>query len=99
MEEAIVYVDAAGRLTFANRVARELLHWETGELALSDLLAGGGAESATLLASVAQQELVRLPTTLLAAGTLVDAEVSALALRDRNGALWGAALFIRSERK
>jgi hypothetical protein len=95
MGEAIVYVDAAGRLTFANRVARELLHWETGGMALSDLLAGGFDESAALLESVARQELVRVPMTLLAGGAPVQAEINALALRDRNGSLWGAALFIR----
>jgi hypothetical protein len=93
--EAIVYVDARGRLTFANRVARELLHWNTGGMALSDLLAGGLEESAALLESVARQELVRVPMTLLAGGAPLQAEINALALRDRNGSLWGAALFIR----
>src|SRR5262249_7931553 len=95
MEEAIVYVDAAGHLTFANRVARELLHWDAGRMALGDLLAGGHDESSTLLEAVANQELVRLPMTLLAGAVLVPAEINALALRDRNGNLWGAALFIR----
>ena len=95
VEDGIVYVDAAGRFTFANQAARDLLHWTSGDLALSDVLAGGAGESTTLLQAVARQELIQERVTWRAGPSSVPLDVSALALRDRDGNLWGAALFIR----
>jgi PAS domain-containing protein len=94
-EEGIVYVDAAGQLTFANDAARALLGWRTGSLALGDVLAGGSREATTLLQSVARHELIEQPLTLYAGAATQRLDASALALRDRDGNLWGAALFLR----
>lgn len=90
-----MYVDAAGRFTFANQTARELLQWTSGERALSDVLAGGSGEATTLLEAVARQELIQQRTIWRSGSASVPLDVSALALRDRDGNLWGAALFIR----
>ena len=94
-EDGIMYVDAAGHFTFANQTARELLHWTSGELALSDVLVGGSGESTALLEAVARQELIQQRTVWRAGSASLPLDVSALALRDRDGNLWGAALFIR----
>ena len=94
-DEGIVHVDVTGRFTFATQTARDLLCWQTGDLGLGDVLTGGAEQSAALLDSVARQEVVDAPVTLLAGGLPQRFEISALALRDRNGNMWGAALFIR----
>lgn len=94
-EEGVAYVDATGRFTFANPAARALLRWTAGELALSDVLVGGSQESAALLYAVARQELIGRPVTLSGARSSEQLEMSGLPFRDRNGNLWGAALFIR----
>ena len=91
----IVYVDLAGRFTFATQFARDLLAWQNGELTLGDVLEGGRAECTALLDLVARQEVTDQPLTLLAGGRRQQFEISALALRDRNGNMWGAALFLR----
>ncbi len=91
----IVYVDLAGRFTFATQFARDLLAWQSGELALGDVLEGGSGECTALLNLVARQEVAEQPLTLLAGGRRQQFEISALALRDRNGNMWGAALFLR----
>ncbi len=92
----IVYVDLAGRFTFATQVARDLLEWQSGELTLADILAqGGGAHSTALLKLVAQQEVLDQPVQILVNGHSQQFEISALALRDRDGKMWGAALFLR----
>ena len=62
---------------------------------LSDVLAGGSEESIALLEAGARQEVIEQPVTLLAGAARARMDVSALALRDRDGNLWGAALFIR----
>jgi len=94
-EDGILYVDAAGRLTFANQAARALLDWNSGELVLGDVLAGGRSEAVALLEAVARQEIVERAVTLQAGARRAELDVSALALRDRDGNLWGAALFLR----
>jgi hypothetical protein len=94
----IVYVDLAGRLTFATQFARDLLAWQSGELALGDVLEGGRGECAALLDLVARQEVADQPLRLLVGGRRQVFEISALALRDRNGNMWGAALFLRRPR-
>jgi PAS domain-containing protein len=93
--EGIVYVDGSGHVTFANAAARNLLHWHSGDRALSDVLAGGTQESDALLEAVARHELIEREVTLLSGTSPTRLEISALALRDRDGSLWGAALFIR----
>jgi PAS domain-containing protein len=94
-EEAVVYVDSVGRLTFANPAARALLHWSGGELALSDVLAGGSEDSAALLNAVARQELIGQAVTLVTGPSPERLEISGLPFRDRDGNIWGAALFFR----
>lgn len=91
----IVYVDLAGRFTFATQVARDLLDWQSGELVLADILADSGAQSTALLKLVAQQEVLDRPVRVLVSGHPQQFEISALALRDRDGKMWGAALFLR----
>ncbi len=92
----IIYVDLAGRFTFATQVARDLLEWQSGELRLADILAqGGAAHSAALLKLVAQQEVLDQPVQVLVSGQPRQFEISALALRDRDDKMWGAALFLR----
>ena len=93
--EAVVYVDAQGHCTFANRAARDLLHWSAGELALRDVLAGGTGESDALLEALARHGLVEQHPSFLAGPAPAPLEISAVALRDRDDNLWGAALFIR----
>lgn len=94
-DEGVVYVDAGGRFTFANPAARALLHWRGGELALSDVLIGGSQESAAVLNAVARQELIGRPVTVITGPSSELLEMSGLPFRDRDGNLWGAALFIR----
>jgi PAS domain-containing protein len=94
-EDGVVYVDSLGRLTFANQAARDLLGWTGGELALGDVFAGGARESAALLETVARQESLERSVTFRTGRSAARLHISALALRDRNGNLWGAALFIR----
>jgi len=96
-DEGIMYVDAEGRCTFANQPARDLLHWSSGDLTLGDVLAGGKLESAALLRSLARQGLVEQHLTALAGPLRAPLEISAVALRDRDDNLWGAALFIRRQ--
>ena len=91
----IVYVDLAGRFTFATESARDLLAWHSGELALGDVLEGGSGQCSALLDLVARQEVADQPLALLAGGRRQQFEISALALRDRNGNMGGAALFLR----
>jgi PAS domain-containing protein len=95
VEEAVVYVDAAGRVTFANPAARALLHWSGGALALSEVVAGGADESTALLSAVARQELVGQLVTLVTGPSPERLEISGLPFRDRDGNVWGAALFFR----
>jgi PAS domain-containing protein len=94
-DEAVVYVDATGQCTFANQAARELLHWSTGNLALRDVLAGGRGESDALMESLARRGLVEQHPSTLAGPTRAALEINAVAVRDRDDNLWGAALFIR----
>jgi len=95
VDEAVVCVDASGECTFANRAARELLQWNAGNLALRDVLAGGRGESDALLESLARRGLVEQHPSTLAGPTPAALEISAVAVRDRDDKLWGAALFIR----
>ena len=92
--EGVVYIDAAGRCTFADHGARALLHWNGGERTLSDLFAGGTRESAALLNELALQGSVDAYPTALAGPTAAAVEVSGVALRDRHDKFWGAALLI-----
>lgn len=94
-DEAVVYVDATGQCTFANQAARELLDWSTGNLALRDVLAGGRGESDALMESLARRGLVEQHPSTLAGPTRAALEINAVAVRDRDDNLWGAALFIR----
>lgn len=93
--EAVVYVDATGECTFANQAARELLHWNAGTLALHNVLAGGRGESDALMESLARRGLVEQHASTLAGPTHAPLEISAVAVRDRDDNLWGAAVFIR----
>lgn len=95
MTAAVVYVDVDGRCTFANPAARQLLHWTTEQPALRDVLAGGREESDALLAVLARQGLIEQHPSMLAGPAPAPLEISAIALRDRDDNLWGAALFIR----
>jgi PAS domain-containing protein len=93
-QDGIVYIDADGRCTFINQAARTLLQWDDRNLALSDVLAGGAAESAELVEALKRQGLVEQHRTSLAAAASIPLELSAVALRDRDDNLWGAAVFI-----
>ena len=94
-DEAVVYVDATGECTFANQAARQLLRWNTGQLALRDVLAGGRGESEALMKSLARRGLIEQHSSALAGPSGAPLEISAVAVRDRDDNLWGAALFIR----
>jgi PAS domain-containing protein len=93
-DEGILYIDATGHCTFANRAARKLLRWRTGELVLRDVLAGGIRESAALLEELAQRGAVESHATALAGASPEPLELSGVALKDRDDNLWGAALSI-----
>lgn len=93
--EAVVYVDASGECTFGNQAARDLLHWSAGNLALRDVLAGGRGESDALMESLVRRGLVEQHPSILAGPSRAPLEISAVAVRDRDDNLWGAALFIR----
>ena len=93
--EGIVRVDAGGHLKFPDAVARDLLHWTSGERTLSDILVGGGGEAAALLELVARQEVVEQNLTVLTGGASQQLHVTALASRSRDGSLWGALLILR----
>jgi PAS domain-containing protein len=93
--EGIVYLDSQGRCAFADQVARDLLNWGDGERALRDVFAGGSAESTVLLDALARQGLIEPHATALAGPQAAPVEIRAVALRDRDDNLWGAALFIR----
>ena len=93
-DEGIVYIDATGHCTLANQVARELLHWRTGELVLRDVLAGGTRESAALLEELAQRGSIESHATALAGASPEPVELSGVALKGRDDNLWGAALSI-----
>lgn len=94
-QDGIVYIDADGRCTFINQAARTLLQWDGGSLRLSDVLAGGAAESAALVEALKRQGLVEQHLTSLATAS-TPLELSAVALRDRDDNLWGAAVFIHT---
>jgi len=96
-DQAVIYVDAAGRCTFANDTARSILHWTTEELALGDVLAGGPQEATGLLECLARQGFVAQHTTTLVGLPPRSVEITAVAFRDRDGSLWGAALFIHPQ--
>jgi len=93
-EQGIMYIDAAGHCTLADRGAREILHWNSGERTLSEVFAGGTQESAALLSELARQGSLDRHPTALADSTGAPVEVSGVALRDRDDNLWGAALVI-----
>jgi hypothetical protein len=93
-EQGIMYIDAAGHCTLADRGAREILHWSSGERTLSEVFAGGSQESAALLSELAQQGSLERHPTALADSTGAPIEISGVALRDRDDNLWGAALVI-----
>jgi PAS domain-containing protein len=92
--EAMVYIDATGRCTFPNEAARDLFHWKSGELVLSDILAGGREEFHELLDILKREGVVAQHVTALADPSGTPLEISGLALRDQNGNAWRAALFI-----
>jgi PAS domain-containing protein len=93
--EAVVYVDASGECTFANQAAHELLQWNVGQLALRQVLAGGRDESEALMDALARRGLVEQHPSTLAGPPYTPLEITAVAVRDRDDNLWGAALFIR----
>jgi len=97
-DEGVLYVDAAGHCTLANQAARALLHWMDGDLSLSDVLAGGRREVVELLQTLERRGQVEQHTTALAGPAPTPLEISAVALRDRDDNLWGAALLIHPAR-
>ncbi len=92
--EAMVYIDATGRCTFPNEAARELFNWKSGELVLSDVLAGGREEFHEVLEILKREGVLAQHVTALADTSRAPLEISGLALRDQNGNAWRAALFI-----
>jgi hypothetical protein len=94
-EEGIVYIDTAGRLRFASQAARDLLHCDSGDFALSDVLAGGNEAAAALLEAVRHHELIEQTIRVRAGTSAEQMDVTGLALRDQYGNLSGVALFVR----
>jgi PAS fold len=92
--EGVVYIDAQGWCTFANRAAHELLRWKAGTIALSHVLRGGEQEFAALLESLRGQGTIEQHATAFGVEAPIPVEISGVALRDRDDNLWGAALFI-----
>jgi hypothetical protein len=93
--EGIVRVDAGGRLTFPDPVARDLLDWSNGERTLSEILAGGSQASAALLDAVTRREVVEQTMSVLAGASPMQLHVTALASRSHDGGPWGALLILR----
>lgn len=91
--EGIVRVDRGGLLKFADPIARDLLHWSSGDLTLSAIL--GEREGAALMAAVARQEVVEQTVTLRTGASLEHLHATALASRGSDGCLLGALLFLR----
>jgi hypothetical protein len=94
-ERAVLYVDATGRCTLADDAARALLQWNSGELSLADVVAGGVPEAADLLATLARDGTIETHATRLRTPHDLPVDLTAVAVRDRDDNLWGAAFFIR----
>ena len=92
---ALLYVDSEGRCAAANEAARRLLHWREQQVRLSDVLSGIGEDIALLVDRVAREAVVERYPAVLRGPLAIPAEISAIALRDRDGNFWGAALFVR----
>ena len=97
-ERAVLYVDAAGRCTLADDAARALLRWTGGELSLADVVGGGIPEAAELLALLARNGAIESRPTRLRIPPDLPVDLSAVAVRDRDDNLWGAAFFISGSR-
>ena len=97
-ERAVLYVDAAGRCTLADDAARALLRWNGGELSLADVVGGGVPEAAELLATLARNGAIEARPTRLRIPPDLPVDLSAVAVRDRDDNLWGAAFFISGPR-
>ena len=97
-ERAVLYVDATGRCTLADDAARALLQWTSGELSLADVVAGGVPEAAHLLATLARDGAIDVHATRLRTPHDLPADLTAVAIRDRDDNLWGAAFFIHGTR-
>jgi len=97
-ERAVLYVDATGRCTLADDAARALLQWTSGELSLADVVAGGVPEAADLLATLARHGSIEAHATRLRTPHGVPVDLTAVAVRDRDDNLWGAAFFIHGAR-
>jgi hypothetical protein len=97
-DRAVLYVDAAGRCTLADDAARALLRWNGGELSLADVVGGGVPEAAELLATLARNGAIEARPTRLRIPPDLPVDLSAVAVRDRDDNLWGAAFFISGPR-
>jgi len=92
--EGIARVDRDGQLKFADPIARELLHWSSGELTLSAIL-GGEREAAVMMEAVARREVVEQTVTVRTGACAEQLHATALASRRSDGNLYGALLILR----
>jgi hypothetical protein len=92
--EGIVRVDRRGQLKSADPIARDLLHWDRGELTLSAIL-GGEREAAAMLETLARQEVVEQTVTVRNGASAEQLHATALASRGSAGSLSGVLLFLR----
>jgi hypothetical protein len=93
--EALLCFGPGGQCTAANLAGRQLLPRPDGGITLSDLLPGGAAAAASLLARLAAEGLIEGAAAIVPEPTSGRVHMKALALRDRDNNFWGAALFIR----
>jgi PAS domain-containing protein len=91
--EGIVRIDRGGLLKFADPIARDLLHWSSGDLTLSAIL--GERESAAMMAALTRQEVVEQILTVRTGASAERLHATALASRGSDGSLLGALLFLR----
>jgi hypothetical protein len=88
-----VRIDRGGLLKFADPIARDLLHWSSGDLTLSAIL--GERESAAMMAALTRQEVVEQILTVRTGASAERLHATALASRGSDGSLLGALLFLR----
>jgi PAS domain-containing protein len=91
--EGIVRIDRGGLLRFADPIARDLLHWSSGDLTLSAIL--GERETAAMMAALTRQEVVEQTVTVRTGASAERLHATALASRGSDGSLLGALLFLR----
>lgn len=93
--EVALYITADGTCALADPILRAWLPDTEVRCRLADVLSGGITEAAALLETLAREGLVDAYVTTIGTAPPVPVEIRAVAVRDRHGNPWGAAVFIR----